>query len=50
MRPPTIPTVMKLLTLARRERGLTAFADRINAVLPFGQNVLSALNVLVSLA
>jgi membrane protein len=29
---------------------LTAFADRINAVLPFGGIVLSALNVLVSLA
>jgi membrane protein len=29
---------------------LTAFAERINAVLPFGGTILSALNVLVSLA
>jgi membrane protein len=30
--------------------GLTAFAERINAVLPFGEIILSALNILVSLA
>ena len=30
--------------------GLTAFAERINAVLPFGEIILSALNVLLSLA
>jgi membrane protein len=30
--------------------GLTAFAERINAALPFGGIILSALNVLVSLA
>jgi membrane protein len=30
--------------------GLTAFAERINAMLPFGGIILSALNILVSLA
>jgi membrane protein len=30
--------------------GLTAFAERINAALPFGGIILSALNILVSLA